>query len=792
MPQNEKDPESIAIPCFMEDGFKAFEKARNESKNETEFLYLIGPLLEEWVENTRINSTLEGICQCPIGMIHFFKFLQLECNSENLQAYIDSLSFASLVEKRTSTILDIKKERENFHNNYFDSNSTLEINISGKLIQKFTSIYELLDKLSDEEEALNSWKTKMCEEIFPEILDELLTNLSDPFSRFINSTLFTELCKWIYAEGFQDYRERLTQKKQQRLILNELIKWDKDLKTSSILLIVENALKYVTSIIQKKEYWKMNGNLDYEIVQKQCHSWMKLSEIVSQLQVVDLRTLNENEKRVFFMNIYNLLILHGAIESDGITNSITKRTIYFRETFYNIGGEYYSLEVILHGILRGNINYSNTISMNSDHKFISKNDPKNEFILPYKSPDLLFGLMTLTSVSPDFVIFDVNTFEKQLNEVKLKFIKQNVIINHNSKNVILPSIFTDFKKDFKLKNKKEDVSIKAYLEQIFNFNFKEYSLIETEMNFELCYFAYFEHKEDVEILKNRINFQKISSLNQMKQNQTLKQKVDIKLEQIEFGLVPLNEIEKMTSIQIYAWVLKFLSTQCGIEIFTTKKLFKTYENSFSTDTLISWFENQRITNRKKALKFIQKLHDICVIIIISGDSTIVDSSNQILQIQNEVLDHIEESSIYCGILKIEGVLSTTTYTAYLYPRALILTIRGIVMKVYRVGSFDSHCDCYSKKRDCYESIVQKCSYKNFYFVLLPYTIINFGTESTEELGKWLSAFSKIEGCSSFKDQFDEQKSFFYRSLQKIKILENKKQSSSESPDLENLKEIINQ
>jgi hypothetical protein len=80
-------------------------------------------------------------------------------------------------------------------------------------------------------------------------------------------------------------------------------------------------------------------------------------------------------------------------------------------------------------------------------------------------------------------------------------------------------------------------------------------------------------------------------------------------------------------------VLKFLSSNSGIEIGQTKTFFKTYDNSFTTESLISWFENQKITDRKKALQFVTRIHKLCVIHIVSGPSSIVDSSKQILQIQ---------------------------------------------------------------------------------------------------------------------------------------------------------------
>ena len=51
---------------------------------------------------------MEMLMGCPIGVTYFFKFLQSEFNSENLQAYIDTTKFRDLVEKENSTITELK------------------------------------------------------------------------------------------------------------------------------------------------------------------------------------------------------------------------------------------------------------------------------------------------------------------------------------------------------------------------------------------------------------------------------------------------------------------------------------------------------------------------------------------------------------------------------------------------------------------------------------------------------------------------------------------------------------
>jgi hypothetical protein len=216
-----------------------------------------------------------------------------------------------------------------------------------------------------------------------------------------------------------------------------------------------------------------------------------------------------------------------------------------------------------------------------------------------------------------------------------------VIINHSTKRITLPNVFLEFKKDFKLKNHSIEDSIKFYLGDVFNLKFDDYFLQESELNNELNFFAYFKNKELAEKLSKEY-IRKQMNNEKSKKQLTLKQKVDEKLEIIKFGLVPLDNIEKLTSTQIHgisivnskiAWVLKFLSTQCGIETTTKKTFFKTFPNSCTTDSLISWFEDQRICSRENSLKFIQKLHDHSIVHIFSGEKKIYDSPKQSLQIQ---------------------------------------------------------------------------------------------------------------------------------------------------------------
>jgi hypothetical protein len=124
------------------------------------------------------------------------------------------------------------------------------------------------------------------------------------------------------------------------------------------------------------------------------------------------------------------------------------------------------------------------------------------------------------------------------------------------------------------------------------------------------------------------------------------------------------------------------------------------------------------------------------------------------------LDHLEDEIIFSGELKKPGSLFTqNNYKAFLYPKALILTNLGKVEKVFRIGRFNSIC-CSLKKNNFYNSIIQKCNTKTnvhqFDFVVLPYIIEKFTVKSSDELDFWMDAFSKIDGCTVYKDEKKEE------------------------------------
>eukprot|EP01080_Neovahlkampfia_damariscottae_P002203 gene2203-2377_t len=788
MPKTDTQETNIQTELSMDEGAsifmkaqEAFSKVKKDSKTQAEYLQAVEPLLDEFSQVVRNNGNVELLLGCPIGVTYFFKFLQTEFNSENLQAYIDTIKFRDLVEKESSSISELQKEKEEYYINYLHPESLMEVNISGPLRITLLDVMDALEKLSDDSSALESWKTTMVEKILPEVIKELLSNLNDPFGRYKHSKYFRELCMWVFSDSAEEYRDRISQKKNNQLILNDIIQWDKELKVPHPLKIVSDAMGYLTELLQMEKFWTEEGTLDHEKVQndRSCKSWIFMNELICQLQVVDLKQLSEKERLVFFINTFNLMMVHGSIASGGVSFTVLQRTIFLKETFYNIGGELYSIDTVLNGILRGNVNYSTSLSFNSSSQGrFSKNDPRRQFIIPYTSPDILFALMTLTSVTPDLVIYNVESFDSQLKETKEKFIKKHVIVNETSKLLVLPNIFMEFKRDFKQKNQDVETSIQSFVGPIVDKKLTGYKLKETDSNLELNYFGYIPNQQFKEKM---MKIRPIEKKESKSRQQTLQEIVALRLEKVKDEAVPFEDVESLTKTQISGWILKFLSSNSGIEFTTKKTLFKTYENSFTTDRLLTWFEKQNVL-RERALEFLTKIHSMNVVLILSGPSKITDSTKQNLQIQTPMLDHLEEDCIYSSVLiKKNNFFSKTSYQVYLYPNALILTDQGKVVQSIKLGSYDCGATIEGTS-NCYRSIVQKSANKKtpqFEFVVLPYTAEKFTTKSHEETDKWMESFAKVKGATVVEEQQEDvlksRFSLFRKSssMYKIKNLEKK-------------------
>jgi len=70
-----------------------------------------------------------------------------------------------------------------------------------------------------------------------------------------------------------------------------------------------------------------------------------------QLQLADASVLNQEQRIVFWCNVYNIMIIHALIRTP-ICKNLSDRYSLMRTLKYNINGSYFNLIDIEHGVLR--------------------------------------------------------------------------------------------------------------------------------------------------------------------------------------------------------------------------------------------------------------------------------------------------------------------------------------------------------------------------------------------------------------------------------------------------------
>lgn len=68
---------------------------------------------------------------------------------------------------------------------------------------------------------------------------------------------------------------------------------------------------------------------------------------------MDLQDLSREEKIAFFINLYNMMAIHGILTWGYPVGALERRKL-FGDFKYVVGGGTYSLSMIQNGILRGN------------------------------------------------------------------------------------------------------------------------------------------------------------------------------------------------------------------------------------------------------------------------------------------------------------------------------------------------------------------------------------------------------------------------------------------------------
>lgn len=180
------------------------------------------------------------------------------------------------------------------------------------------------------------------------------------------------------------------------------------------------------------------GPLDFDRLQSS-KDFEQFSLATAEMQTVNLHELSEPERKVFLINTYNLMVLHGYFLS-GFPCSLLEWRYFSRFTSYTIGGLPYRLDMI-HRLLRG----APARDAVGEYRF-EESEPQKHLMLKECDPRIHFVLCRHNNTSPAIRIVLTSNVELHLEAAALEYCEAQVAVSPNC--VVLSMLFHWYQQDF--------------------------------------------------------------------------------------------------------------------------------------------------------------------------------------------------------------------------------------------------------------------------------------------------------------------------------------------------------
>ncbi|MFW6054948.1 MAG: glycoside hydrolase family 15 protein [Thermodesulfobacteriota bacterium] len=203
------------------------------------------------------------------------------------------------------------------------------------------------------------------------------------------------------------------------------------------------ALKSSMNLLRGGFFDTQRGRVAYELM-KGSELYENYVKATRSLQAFDPGILKtREEKTAFWINLYNVIVIHGVIELD-IKDSIKEVRGFFRRISYAIGGLRYTPDDMEHGLLRANRRPPGSLL-----RILGPNDPKCRYSLNRLDPRIHFALVCASSSCPPIDIYTSQNLDEELNQAGRSFLGGGGLqLDRAAKKVSLSRIFSWYRKDF--------------------------------------------------------------------------------------------------------------------------------------------------------------------------------------------------------------------------------------------------------------------------------------------------------------------------------------------------------
>lgn len=185
------------------------------------------------------------------------------------------------------------------------------------------------------------------------------------------------------------------------------------------------------------------GGVDYQQLAAS-HSYRQFRGQSRALAHLDWDSLGtENEKKAFWINLYNTLILDGILTYQ-VDSSVQEFPGFFMQAAYEVAGQRFSADDIEHGVLRANRGHPAVPGPQ-----FGRADPRREMALSKLDPRLHFALNCGAEACPPIGVYRAEHLDQQLDLAARSFILSGgVCIDRKQGVVVLSQIFRWYAHDF--------------------------------------------------------------------------------------------------------------------------------------------------------------------------------------------------------------------------------------------------------------------------------------------------------------------------------------------------------
>ncbi|KAJ3446265.1 electron carrier/ protein disulfide oxidoreductase [Anaeramoeba flamelloides] len=372
-------------------------------------------------ENKYDIKSIDVLFTIPTAVEYFKEFLCEQLNQENILFFLEVKEFKNSFQNEKKTMKASKK----IYNKYIKPGSLFEVNID------YSNRQEIIELIQNKKISLDMFDQAQ------EIVFRHMENNS--FSQFQKSKLYKKLIRKLKTDtGFKFSQTQkkaiMVSRKKVLTALNVDFKFKGNTRNCYL---VSTKLMEILIAIFTSHYSISSKQIDFNQI-SQSIPFHRFVAATAELQKVKLQFLREEQTLPFFLNIYNILLLHAAI-INGIPPDRNTLRNFLKESKYSIGGLKFSLNDIRDGILRSNKD-------KKANNYFKQGDPRSKYCVKKLIPKIHFSLISLTSCRSVIQTYYKEKVHQQMkNSARLQLPK---MISFKKNGLILPKLFQIYSKDF--------------------------------------------------------------------------------------------------------------------------------------------------------------------------------------------------------------------------------------------------------------------------------------------------------------------------------------------------------